>query len=113
MVYESRWLFGWKVSMKRVMTWCTKHHIDIEALLYDPSEYEEFIPSSVQFVYARPYECDMEDYTIGIHLQSITGTLDSFQDISGETIEEAQTFAEQFTSYPRVPPQLYVMVHHT
>jgi len=111
MGYEARWLFGWKISMTRLMSWCTKHDIDIQTLLYDPTEYEEFIPSSVTFIYAL--SDDKENYTIGIHLQSINGTLDSFQDISGETIDEAQTFAEQFTSYERVPPQLYVMVHHT
>ena len=114
MVYEPRWLFGWIISTKQFLHWCKKHNVEIQTLFSHPTEYDHIIPPSVTFVYSRQNEsCDtVENYTIGVHLSFITGTLDTFQDISGETIEEAQQFVEQFTSNFRSDPSLHVMVHY-
>jgi hypothetical protein len=114
MAHETKWVFGWMIPMKSFITWCNQMNVSYQDVLYDSVEYEEFIPTSIQFVYACPYEgASFEEYTLAIHIVEIDGLLESFQDLSGETLEEAQTFLQKFVKEKIQNPRIHTFCHST
>jgi hypothetical protein len=114
MAHETKWVFGWMIPMKSFIAWCNQMNFSYQDVLYDSVEYEEIIPTTIQFVYASPYEgASFDEYTLAIHIVQIDGTLDSFQDLSGEILDEAQTFAQKFVKEKITNPRIHTFCHST